>query len=248
MRVPVLQGAARRAVPGARRRAGRPHAGRHRHPRGPRLRQDRRDAAGHRAVHDAPPDGGLRRPRLVPAPRRRRGLGHRGHPRRRAGRDGGGGLAGLREAGRAGGAADRRDAAGRPAGPARVPGQLLVPHRAGRLPDRGRNPGSGRAATGHARGQGPGPIHRAQADPYRARPAARALGRRGGVGRGHRDCAGGPPDQPPDPGPAGRGDRRDRRELGRGPGPARRGRGRIGSARAAELWCCPLSAGTRPGR
>ena len=40
---------------------------------------------------------------------------------------------------------------------------------------------------GHARGQRRGPVHRAQAAAHAARPAARALGRRGHRGRGHRD-------------------------------------------------------------
>ena len=43
-----------------------------------------------------------------------------------------------------------------------------------------------------------------------------------------------PPDHPPDPGAADRGDHRDHRELGRGPGQPRRGRGRERPARAAE--------------
>ena len=142
------------------------------------------------------------------------------------------------------GAADRRDAAGGAAGPAGLPGQLPVPHRAGRVPDRRRPRSRGRAAARHARGQRRKPGHPAPAAGHDACPAARALGRRGDLGRGHRDRAGGPADQPPDPGRAGRGDRRDRGELGRGPGRPRRGRGRAGPARAAG----PGAARPRPAR
>ena len=231
-------GAAHRAIPGTRRGAGRLHARRPRHPRGSRLRQDRRDAPGHRPVHDAPPDGGVRRPRFVPPPRGRRGFRDRGHPRCRAHRSGGGGLRAVRPAGRAGGPADRRDAARGPAGPAQLPGQLPVPYRAGRLPDRRRHPGGGRAVAGHARGQRRGQPDRGQAHEHRPRAPARALGRRGSVDRGHCGRARGsldqPLDQPPDPGPADRGDHRDHRELGRGPGRPRRGRGRARPARAAQ--------------
>ena len=206
--------AAHRAIPGTRRDAGRPHARRPRHPRGSRLRQDRRDAPGHRLVHDAPADGGVRRPRFVPPPRGRRGFRDRGHTRRRAHRPGGGGLGAVRPAGRAGGPADRRDAARGPAGPAQLPGQLPVPYRAGGVPDRRRHPGSGRAAARHARGHRRGRADPGQAREHRPRAPARALGRRGGVDRGHRGRGRGsldqPLDQPPDPGPADRDDHRHR--------------------------------------
>ena len=61
---PVLQGLLPAAPgPAARGPAGRGHAGRGGHPRGARLRPDRRDAGGHRAVHAAAADGPVRRAR-----------------------------------------------------------------------------------------------------------------------------------------------------------------------------------------
>ena len=63
-------------------RAGRYHPGRRQHPCVSGVREDRRDAGGHRAVHAAAPDGRLRHPRFIAPSRRRRGLGHSGHTRR----------------------------------------------------------------------------------------------------------------------------------------------------------------------
>ena len=166
-------------------------------------------------VHAAPADGGVRRPRLVPAPRRRRGFRDRGHPRRRAHRPGGGGISSVRPAGRAGGPAGRRDAAAGAAGPARFPGELPVPHRAGRVPGRRRHPGRGRAAARHARDNGRGQADPAPAAGHGARAPARAPVRRGHIDGGHRDRGRGPADHPPDPGAADRGGHRDHRELGR---------------------------------
>ena len=80
----------------------------------------------------------------------------------------------------------------------------------------------------------------AQARGHRPRAPARALGGRGGVDRDHCDRGRGPPDQPPDPGPADRGDHRDHRELGRGSGRPRRGRGRARPARAAGTGAAAL--------
>src|SRR4249919_357281 len=90
-----------RAIPGTRRGAGRPDAGRPRHSRGARLRQDRRDALGYRLVHHAPADGGVRRPRFVPPSGGGRGFRDRGDTGRRAHRSRGGGLGAVLRAGRA---------------------------------------------------------------------------------------------------------------------------------------------------
>jgi hypothetical protein len=68
---------------------------------------------------------------------------------------------------------------GGPAGPAQLPGQLPVPYRAGRVPDRRRHPGGGRAAARHARGHRRGRADPGQARGHRPRAPARALGRRG---------------------------------------------------------------------
>ena len=205
--------AADRPVPGTRGSARGLDAGRLGHPRGPRVREDRRDAGGDRPVHDAAADGRVRRPRIVAPPGGGRGFRDRGHTRRRAYRSRGGWVAALRPAGRARGPAGRGDAAACPAGQARVPGEFPLPHRAGRVPYRRRHPGGCRPAARHARGDRGGRTDTGQAPGHAARAPARAVGQtwqcRPGSSwsclRRARSLQ-----DPPDPGGADRGDHRDR--------------------------------------
>src|SRR6185437_11581862 len=112
----VAGGAARPAVAGAAGLARGRHAGGPGDPPGAGLREDRGNAGGDRPVHDATSDGRVRRPRLLTAPGRRRGLGDR-RP------------------------AHRRAAAAGPAGPTRIPRQLPVADRSDRIPRRCWHPG-----------------------------------------------------------------------------------------------------------
>ena len=207
-------------------RGRRYHPGRGEHPGGSRVCGDRWDAGSDRPVHAAAADGRVCRPRFLAPPRRRRGLRHRRHTRRGPRRARGRWLAAIRPVGRARGPARRRDATVCAAGPARVPGEFPVPHRAGRIPHRRRYPGGGRPTPRHARGDRHRQKHPDQARGHSARAPTGTRGRSGSVGRRHRDRAGRPGGQPQDPRPADRGVRRDQPELGGGSGGARRGRAR----------------------
>ena len=116
---------AHRPVADQHRRDRRCDAGRAGHPRSHGLHEDRRHAGDHRPVHDHPADPRVRHPRVIPPPRRRRGLGDRRDPGHRPrGHGGRGRIDAVRRAGIARRADVRRPPRPRAPAQARVHRQL----------------------------------------------------------------------------------------------------------------------------
>ena len=186
--------------------------------------------------------------RLVAPPGRRRRLRHGRGDGGRAGGAGGDRVVAVRRARRPPGHHGRRLPHPRPPPQTRFPGELPVPHRADRLPHRGRHPGRRRPGGRHARHpRGHGDHHRRprvqrhhrQAHLHPREPRRHQLD----DGRGDRGRAGHDPRvqalPPQDPRGVDRGDRCHRHQLVLGSGGRRRGHPRPPPERPSHSWASP---------